>query len=137
MHTSVEHGLVSGSRSNRILHFRTGSGLNWILKKLNRIKCGYPNCIDHCSKMVIIRGFFEYKPDWIKYLDRSTGLRSDRITQRKFWTGLGFQNSPIYSTLMYTRHGRDHGLIQCFPTNLGWRHATEGKYNLQYPVANA
>jgi len=31
--TSVEHDPVSGSRSNWILHFRTGSGLDWILKK--------------------------------------------------------------------------------------------------------
>jgi len=29
--TSVEHDPVSGSRSNRILHFRTGSWLDWIL----------------------------------------------------------------------------------------------------------
>jgi len=67
----------------------------------------------------------------------STGFGSDRITQRKFWTGLGFQKSPINSTLMHTRHGRDHGLIQCFPTILGKRHATERKYNVRCPVANA
>jgi len=34
------------------------------------------------------RVFFGYKPDWIKYFDRSTRLGSDLITQRKFWTGL-------------------------------------------------
>ena len=45
--------------------------------------------------------FFGYKPDWIKYLDRSTGFGSDRITQWKFWTGLGLQKSPICSTLRY------------------------------------
>jgi len=50
----------------------------------------------------LIRGFFGYKPDWIKYFDRSTGLGSDRITQRKFWTGLGFLKYPICSTLLYT-----------------------------------
>jgi len=33
MVTSVEYDPVSGSRSNRILQFRTGSGLDWILKK--------------------------------------------------------------------------------------------------------
>jgi len=33
MHASVEHDPVSGSRSNRILQFRTESGLDWILKK--------------------------------------------------------------------------------------------------------
>jgi len=43
---------VVGSRSNRILQFRTGSGSDWISKKLNRIRYGYPNCIDHCSKML-------------------------------------------------------------------------------------
>jgi len=31
--TSVEHDPVSGSRSNRILQFRTGSGSDWISKK--------------------------------------------------------------------------------------------------------
>jgi len=30
--TSVEHDPVSGSWSNRILLFRTGSGLDWISK---------------------------------------------------------------------------------------------------------
>jgi len=29
----------------------------------------------------LIRVFFGFKPDWIKYLDGSTGLGSDRITQ--------------------------------------------------------
>jgi len=33
LQSSVEHDPVSGSRSNRILQFRTGSGLAWILKK--------------------------------------------------------------------------------------------------------
>jgi len=47
----------------------------------------------------LIRVFFGYKPDWIKYFDRSTGLGSYLITERKFRTGLGFQKSPIYSTL--------------------------------------
>jgi len=28
-----------------LLQFRTGSGLDWYLKKLNRIRYGYPNCI--------------------------------------------------------------------------------------------
>jgi len=31
--SSVEHHPVSGSRSNRILQFRTGSGSDWISKK--------------------------------------------------------------------------------------------------------
>jgi len=48
----------------------------------------------------LIRGFFGYKPDWIKHFGRSTGLGSDRITERKFWTGLGCQKSPICSTLV-------------------------------------
>jgi len=64
---------------------------------------GYPNCFDHCSIMLNQRIFFGYKPDWIKYLDRSTGLGSDRITQWKFWTGLGLQKSPICSTLLRSR----------------------------------
>ena len=71
-------------------------------KKLNRIRYGYPTCIDHWSKLVDQSFFFLYKPDWIKYFDRSTGLGSDRITQWKFWTGLGFQKSPICSTLVWT-----------------------------------
>ena len=96
---SVEHDPVSVSRSNRIPHFRTESGLDWISKKLNRIRYGYPNWIDHCSKMLNQSVFLVYKPDWIKYLDRFTGIGSDRSTQRKFWTGLGFQKSPICSTL--------------------------------------
>jgi len=29
----------------------------------------------------LIRVFFAYKPDYMKYLDRSTVLGSDRITQ--------------------------------------------------------
>jgi len=45
------------------------------------------------------QSFFGYKPDWIKYSDRSTGLGSDRVTQWKYWTGLGSQKSPICSTL--------------------------------------
>jgi len=44
---SVEHDPVTGSRSNRILQFRTG--LDWISKKFNQIRYGYPNCIDRCS----------------------------------------------------------------------------------------
>jgi len=51
----------------------------------------------------LIRIFFGHKPDWIKYFDRSSGLRSDWITQRKFWTGLGFQKYPICSTLSRTQ----------------------------------
>jgi len=97
--TSVEPDPVSRLRSNRILHFRTGSGLDWILKKLTRIRYGYPNCIDHCSKM-LNQFFFGYKLDWIKYFDRSTGLGSHRITDREFWIGLGFQKSPICWTLL-------------------------------------
>jgi len=49
-----------------------------------------------------IRVFFLYKPDWVKYFDSSTGLGSDQITERKFWTGLGVQKSPICSTLQST-----------------------------------
>jgi len=50
----------------------------------------------------LIRVFFVHKPDWIKHLDRSTGFGSDRITQWKFWTGLGLQKSPSCSTLVCT-----------------------------------
>jgi len=46
----------------------------------------------------LIRVFFGYKPDCIKYLDRSSGSGSDRITQWKFWTGLGLRKSPVCST---------------------------------------
>ena len=47
----------------------------------------------------LIRVFFGYKPDWIKYSDRTTGLGSDQITERKFWTGLGFQKSLIFGKM--------------------------------------
>jgi len=40
------------------------------------------------------------KPDRIKYLDNTTGLGSDCISQWKYWTGLGLQKSPIRSTLI-------------------------------------
>jgi len=53
----------------------------------------------------LIRVFFGYKPDWIKYFNRSTGLGSDGITERKFWTGLGLKKSPICSTLGSTGCG--------------------------------
>jgi len=36
-HASVEHDLVSRSRSNRILQFSTGTRSDWISKKLYRI----------------------------------------------------------------------------------------------------
>jgi len=49
------------------------------------------------------QSFFGCKPDWIKYFDMSTGLGLDRITERKFWTGLGIQKSPICSTLVANR----------------------------------
>ena len=58
-HSSVEHDPVSGSRSNRIVHFRTASRLDWILKELNQIRYGYRNCIDHCSKMLDQRFFLD------------------------------------------------------------------------------
>jgi len=45
------------SRSNRILQFRTGSRLNWISKKLYRIRYEYPICVDHCSQMFNHRFF--------------------------------------------------------------------------------
>ena len=32
----------------------------------------------------LIRVFFRYQPDWIKYFDSSTGVGSDRINKRKF-----------------------------------------------------
>ena len=47
-----------------------------------------------------MRVFFRYKPGWIKYFDKTTGLGSDRITERKFWTGLGFPKCPICSILL-------------------------------------
>jgi len=46
----------------------------------------------------LIRGFFGYKPDWIKQLDSATGLGLDWITHWKYWTGLGSQKSSIRST---------------------------------------
>jgi len=47
------------------------------------------------------RGYSDINQDWIKYLDRSTGLGSERTTQWKCWTGLGLQKSPICPTLMH------------------------------------
>ena len=105
LYTSVEHDPVSGSPSKWILQFRTGSGSDWISKKLVRIGYGYsnPNCSDHCSKM-FNHSFYGYKPDWIKYLGSTTGLGLKWITQWKYWTGLGLQKSPISSTLVYSVH---------------------------------
>ena len=54
------------------------------------------------AEKCLIKVFFEYKPDWIKYLDKSTGLGSDLISQRKYWTGLGLQKSQICLTLICT-----------------------------------
>jgi len=88
--------------------YRTG-----FRKNLNRIRYGYPNCVDHCSN-ILNQSFFLYKPDWIKYLDRSTGLGSDRITQWKFWTGLGLQN--IQFVQLY--HVRMHRVIFYIPNTL-------------------
>jgi len=50
----------------------------------------------------LIRVFFGYKPDWIKYFDRSTGLGSDRIIERKFWTGIRISKiSDLFNTKAY------------------------------------
>ena len=59
----------------------------------------------------LIRVFLGYKRDWINYLDRSTGLGSNRLTQSKFWTGLGFQKPPICSTLLYTNYRNVYILV--------------------------
>jgi len=37
-------------------------------------------------------GCFGYKPDWIKYLDSTTGLGSDGVTQWRYWTRIRLQN---------------------------------------------
>jgi len=81
LNISVEHDPVSGSRFNRILQFRTRSRSDWISKYtqpeqiwimdiqtalITAIKC-------------LIRVFFGYQPDWIKYLDRSTGLLNENF----------------------------------------------------------
>jgi len=67
----------------------------------------------------LMRAFFGYKPDWIKYLNSTTGLVLDWITQLKFWTGLGLQKYPIRST-QPARGGRNHffrlRLRSCFKT---------------------
>jgi len=54
---SVEDDSVPGSRSNRILQFRTGSESEWISTKLYRIRHGYPKCVKHCSQMLNQRFF--------------------------------------------------------------------------------
>jgi len=54
---SVDHDLVAGSRSNRILPFRTGPGWTGFRKYLYGIGYGYPNCVDHCSR-VLNQSFF-------------------------------------------------------------------------------
>jgi len=78
--TSVEHDPVSGSRSNRTLQFgpepdrtgfrknSTGSDMDIQTALITAVKC-------------LIRVFFGHKRDWIKYLDRSTGLGPDWVTQ--------------------------------------------------------
>jgi len=62
----------------------TGSDMHTQSALITAVKC-------------LIRFFFGYEPDWIKYFDRSrTGL-----WKKTFWTGLGFQKSPICSTLVF------------------------------------
>jgi len=110
-----EISLDTGLRSNRILQFRTGNGSEGFRKNSTWSDMDIQTAIDHCSEMVN-QSFFRHKPDRIKYLDRSTGLGSDRITQWKFWTGLRLQKSPICSTPM--RISRSACVIaQCFLRN--------------------
>jgi len=78
IYTSVEHDPVSESRSNRILQLGTGS--EWISKKTTGSDTDIQTALIIAVKC-LIRVFLGYKPDWIKYLDRSTRLGSDRITQ--------------------------------------------------------
>jgi len=96
---SVEHDPVSRSRSNRILQFRTGPvWIGFWKNQPDQIWISKPALIT--AVYCFTRVFFGYKSDWIKYLDRSSGLGSDRITQWKFWTELGLQKYPICSTLV-------------------------------------
>jgi len=65
----------------------------------------------------LIRGFFEYKPDWIKYLERSTRSGSDRIAQRNFgldWDckNLGFVQ---HKTEPQCRGGHGFGVPESTP----------------------
>ena len=94
---SVEHDPVSGSQSNGFCTSEpdpgwTGFWKNSIGSDVD-IQTAWITAVNAKSEV-----FFRYKPDWIKYFDRSTGIGSDRITERKVWTGLGLQTSPICST---------------------------------------
>jgi len=91
-------GFQIAIQSDSAIQNRTG--LDWILKKINRIRYGYPKLHWSLQYNASPEFFFGYKSDWIKYLDRSSGLGSDRITQWKFWTELGLQKYPICSTLV-------------------------------------
>ena len=102
-------GLRIAIQSDSALQNRIRIGLDFE-KKLNRTRYGYPKCIDHCSKM-FNQSFFGCKPDWIKYFDRPNRLASDRIIERKFWTGLGFQKSPICSTLVVSHRKRHQRIL--------------------------
>ena len=72
------------------------------------------------AEKCLIRVFFGYKSDWIKYLDRSTGLGSDWISQRKSWTALGWQKSSICSTLIRTGSVRTV-VLKHFPLGRLWK----------------
>jgi len=56
--TSVEHDPVSGSCSNRILQFRTGSGSDWISKKSSRCQAKFLTSVKfltyYCLSVILL-----------------------------------------------------------------------------------
>ena len=103
--------LTNNDRSEISLH--TGFGLDWISKKLHRVRYGYLNCVDHCSQMLNQEVYFGYEPDSIKYWDSTAALRSVWIAQWKYWTGLELEKSPIRSTLVHPRL-KDSRMFLCY-----------------------
>ena len=102
-HISVEHDPVSGSRSNRILQFRTGSGLDGISKKSlpDRIWISKP-------EMIIIRfagwtfgRIVTSQPDTNIQKPLSNGNRIRTRLYEKFY--LYFEDSDFWKKLYITK----------------------------------
>ena len=102
--------------TTRILQFRTGSGRTGFWKYSTGSNLDIQTALITAVKC-LISFFFGYKPVWIKYLNKSIGLGSDRITQWKFLTGWGLPKSPISSTLTSIQHKPQVSPLRKFYTN--------------------
>jgi len=78
---SVEHDPVPDRDPTGFCNSEPDPDWTGFWKYLYRI--GYPNCVDHCSRM--LRVFFGYQADCIKYLDIATGVKRNFWPLRNFW----------------------------------------------------